>query len=209
MLPGTTRSGYERRFDLPVHRPVAVTAVERAGDRLVVRSSGGDWLARAVVNATGTWTQPHWPAYPGQAQFGGWQLHAADYRGPQPFAGRRVVVVGGGASAVQLLGETSQVAATTWVTRRPPVWREGPFTAEQGRAAVALVQEAVRRGEPPGSVVGLTGLVVTPWVQEARDRGVLTRMPMFGYGPSASTIGANRAGQAAAADLRRRLLTAA
>ena len=119
------------------------------------------------------------PRYPGQELFRGRQLTPADYRGAAEFAGQSVVVVGGGASAVQLLGETAEVADTTWVTRRPPVWREEPFGPEEGRAAVALVADAVREGRPPSSVVGVTGLVVTPWVREARARGVLDRLPVF------------------------------
>jgi cation diffusion facilitator CzcD-associated flavoprotein CzcO len=260
---------YERRFELPVHRPVRVAAVSRTDDdRFLVTSDDGGWTTRAVVNATGTWTRPFVPRYPGQGTFGGRQLHTVDYRSAEEFAGRHVVVVGGGASAVQLLGEISEVTTTTWVTRRPPVWREGPFDENEGRRAVARVEEAVRQGRSPGSVVGVTGLVVTPWVRDALDRGALERLPMFdritedgvawddgrflradvilwatgfraalghlaplhlrgagggirmagthvaddprvhlvGYGPSASTIGANRAGQAAARDLRRLLL---
>ncbi|MGK5115723.1 NAD(P)-binding domain-containing protein [Geodermatophilus sp. CPCC 205506] len=261
-------SDYERRFGLPVHRPVKVGAVRRtADDRFLVQTSAGDWTASAVVNATGTWTRPFVPRYPGQETFRGRQLHPVDYRGAAEFAGQSVVVVGGGASAVQLLGEIAEVADTTWVTRRPPVWREEPFGPEAGRAAVALVEDAVREGRSPGSVVGVTGLVVTPWVREARERGVLDRLPVFdritpdgvawddgrfvradailwatgfraalghlaplhlrgsrggirmegthvageprvhlvGYGPSASTVGANRAGRAVARDLRRLL----
>jgi cation diffusion facilitator CzcD-associated flavoprotein CzcO len=265
---------YERRFDLPVHRPVRVRSVSRTADgRFLVQTGNGDWSARAIVNATGTWTRPFVPRYPGQELFRGRQLHPVDYRDAAEFAGQHVVVVGGGASAVQLLGEISRVASTTWVTRRPPVWRDGPFDEEAGRRAVALVEEAVREGRRPGSVVGVTGLLVsTPYVRDALDRGVLERLPMFdritedgvvwdgadgnpdryvradailwatgfraalghlaplhlrgagggirmdgthvageprvhlvGYGPSASTVGANRAGQAAARQLRRLL----
>jgi cation diffusion facilitator CzcD-associated flavoprotein CzcO len=131
-------AAYERSFGLPVHRPVRVTAVRPGDDdRLVVATDRGDWAARAVVNATGTWTRPFVPRYPGQELFRGRQLHTVDYRSADEFAGQHVVVVGGGASAVQLLGEISRVTSTTWVTRRPPVWREGPFGAEEGRAAVA------------------------------------------------------------------------
>jgi cation diffusion facilitator CzcD-associated flavoprotein CzcO len=260
-------AAYERHFGLPVLRPVRVTAVRRAGCGFSLETSDGGWTARAVVNATGTWTRPFVPRYPGQELFTGRQLHPVDYRGAAEFAGRSVVVVGGGASAVQLLGEIAEVAETTWVTRRPPVWREEPFGPEAGRAAVALVADAVREGRSPGSVVGVTGLVVTPWVREARERGVLDRLPVFdrltpdgvawddgravradailwatgfrpalghlaplglrgpgggirmegthvageprvhlvGYGPSASTVGANRAGREAARDLRRLL----
>jgi cation diffusion facilitator CzcD-associated flavoprotein CzcO len=260
---------YERAFDLPIHRPVRVTSVSRTDDdRFLVRTDAGDWTARAVVNATGTWTRPFVPRYPGQELFRGRHLHTVDYRSPDEFAGQHVVVVGGGASATQLLGEISRVADTTWVTRRPPVWREGPFDEDAGRRAVAMVEEAVREGRRPGSVVGVTGLLVsTPYIADALERGVLERLPMFdritedgvawadgrsvaadvilwatgfraavqhlaplhlrgpgggirmdgthvageprihlvGYGPSASTVGANRAGQSAARQLRRLL----
>jgi thioredoxin reductase len=258
---------YERRFDLPVHRPVRVRGVHRTDDdRFRVGTDSGDWTARAVVNATGTWTRPFVPRYPGQELFRGRQLHTVEYRSAAEFAGRHVVVVGGGASATQLLAEISTVTSTTWVTRRPPVWREGPFDEDAGRRAVAMVEEAVREGRRPGSVVGVTGLLIsTPYIRDGLDRGVLERLPMFdritadgvawqdgrfvaadvllwatgfraavqhlaplrlraagggirmdgtqvageprlhlvGYGPSASTIGANRAGQAAARRLRR------
>ncbi|WP_093802259.1 FAD-dependent oxidoreductase [Streptomyces sp. Wb2n-11] len=254
-------AGYERTFGLRVRRPVGVSAVrEGAGGRLRVETSEGVWSTRALINATGTWDRPFWPRYPGQETFRGRQLHTVDYPGPQEFAGQRVVVVGGGTSGVQHLMEIAGVAAqTTWVTRRPPVFREGPFGEEQGRAAVALVDERVRRGLPPQSVVSVTGLPVTEAVARARAEGVLDRLPMFdrmtpngvswadgrtvdadvilwatgfraaidhlaplklrepgggirvegtrathderihlvGYGPSASTIGANRAGRAA------------
>jgi cation diffusion facilitator CzcD-associated flavoprotein CzcO len=260
---------YERRFRLPVHRPVRVRAVRRTDDdRFRVETDAGDWTAWAVVNATGTWTRPFVPHYPGQELFRGRQLHTVDYRSADEFAGRHVVVVGGGASATQLLGEISTVTSTTWVTRRPPVWRDGPFDEEAGRRAVAMVEEAVREGRRPGSVVGVTGLLTsTPYLRDALDRGVLERLPMFdritedgvawadgrfvaadvilwatgfraavthlaplhlrgtgggirmdgthvdgeprlhlvGYGPSASTIGANRAGRSAARQLRRLL----
>ena len=263
-------AGYERTFGLPIHRPVRVTSVSRSDDdRFRVRTDTGEWTARAIVNATGTWTRPFVPRYPGQESFRGRQLHTVDYRSPDEFAGQHVVVVGGGASATQLLGEISRVTGTTWVTRRPPVWREGPFDEDAGRRAVALVADAVREGRRPGSVVGVTGLLVsTPYIAEALQRGVLDRLPMFdrivpdgvawdaperfvaadvilwatgfraaighlaplrlrgpgggirmdgthvageprvhlvGYGPSASTVGANRAGQSAARQLRRLL----
>ncbi|MFG3255040.1 NAD(P)-binding domain-containing protein [Streptomyces sp. NPDC048172] len=269
---------YEHAFGLPVRRPVDVIEVREGqegadGDegRLLVVASDGVWAARAVINATGTWDRPFWPRFAGQESFRGRQLHTARYPGPQDdaFVGKRVVVVGGGTSAVQHLLEIAEVAAdTTWVTRRPPVFREGPFDEDQGRAAVAMVEERVRAGLPPRSVVSVTGLPMTEAMRRARENGVLERHPMFarilpdgvewadgsstpadtilwatgfrpaidhlaplrlrepgggiqvegtravkdprvhlvGYGPSASTIGANRAGRAAVRDIRKLLL---
>ncbi|MFG3281102.1 NAD(P)-binding domain-containing protein [Streptomyces sp. NPDC048111] len=266
---GAYFAAYEDAFDLRVHRPVEVSAVrEGDGGRLRVETSEGVWAARALLNATGTWDRPFWPRYPGQETFRGRQLHTATYPGPAAFAGQRVVVVGGGASGTQHLMEIAEVAAdTTWVTRRPPVFREGPFDEAAGREAVALVEERVRRGLPPMSVVSVTGLPLNDAVRAARATGVLDRLPMFdritehgvawddgreigadvilwatgfrpvidhlaplrlrepgggirlegtraarderiqlvGYGPSASTIGANRAGRAAVREIKRLL----
>lgn len=262
---------YEQAFALPVLRPVRVDTVREAGDgRLEVVAGDRTWRARALLNATGTWTRPYWPSYPGMASFRGRQLHTSDYVEADEFAGQHVVVVGGGTSAVRLLDEISRVATTTWVTRRPPVWRDEPFDEQAGRDAVARVEDAVTAGRRPESVVGVTGLVVTPEVAAARARGILDRLPMFdrittdgvawdhgddrrevradailwatgfraaldhlaplglrndaggitvdgthvagdprihllGYGPSASTIGANRAARRAVRDLRRLL----
>ncbi|PZH17633.1 pyridine nucleotide-disulfide oxidoreductase [Streptomyces sp. NTH33] len=260
---------YERAFDLRVRRPVDVRAVtDGPGGRLLVETSDGTWTARALINATGTWGRPFRPRYPGQETFRGRQLHTAQYAGPEEFAGQRVVVVGGGASGTQHLLEIAPyAAATTWVTRRPPVFREGPFDENAGRAAVALVEERVRQGLPPGSVVSVTGLPLNDAVRQGLRDGVLDRRPMFdritpdgvrwadgrhvaadvilwatgfravlghlaplglrepgggirvdgtravadprvhlvGYGPSASTVGANRAGRAAVRDIGRLL----
>ena len=174
---------YEDRFALDVQRPVQVRAVRRADDdpsgRLLVETDRGIWAARFVVNATGTWTRPFWPRYPGQADFGGRQLHVADYVSADEFAGRRVVIVGAGVSAVQLLDEISHVADTFWVTRRDPEWVEDDFDIPARVAAIAGVEDRVRRGLPPGSVISVTGMHWTPWARAAQARGVLVRHSMF------------------------------
>lgn len=257
---------YEQHFGLNVLRPAGVSVVCDRGERLRVETDRGLFSVRGLINATGTWEKPFIPDIPGRENFRGRQLHTHDYKTADAFAGQHVMIVGGGISAIQLLDEISRVARTSWVTRTPPRFRDGPFDQEAGRAAVALVEERVRRGLPPGSVVSVTGLPVTPAIEAMRARGVLKREPMFeaitptgvrwadggelavdvilwctgfrsaldhlgplalreetggitmtgrlatqvardqrihlvGYGPSASTIGANRAGSAAAREL--------
>lgn len=176
-------ASYEHRHALPVVRPVDVASVERLDEDpdglLLVRASDGERLTRTLINATGTWDSPFVPWYPGADTFLGQQLHTVQWRGPHDLAGRRVVVVGGGASAVQILGELAPVAETLWVTRRPPVWRSAPFDQDAGRAAVALVEERVARGLPPRSVVEVTGLMLRPQEERARQLGAYERRPMF------------------------------
>lgn len=63
---------YERAFDLRVHRPVSVRAVRPVdGALLAVETSAGTWTARALINATGTWTRPFWPSYRAARASGG------------------------------------------------------------------------------------------------------------------------------------------
>ena len=174
---------YEEKYAFDVRRPVRVTAVRRddqnAHGRLFVETDHGVWAARYVINATGTWTRPFWPHYPGQNRFRGRQLHVADYVSADEFAGKRVVIVGAGISAVQLLDEISHVAETFWVTRREPEWSEEAFDLPARIAAIAGVEDRVRRGLPPGSVISVTGMHWTPWARAAQARGVLVRHPMF------------------------------
>ncbi|WP_345262530.1 NAD(P)-binding domain-containing protein [Nocardioides nanhaiensis] len=178
-------TAYERELALPIHRPVRVSAVRRADDdprgRLLVETSGGTWLARYVVNATGTWENPLLPRYPGQETFRGRQLHVRDYRDAAELAGLRVAIVGGGISGVQLLEEISRGASTFWYTRREPVFLEGEFEPETtGRAVIAQVTADAEAGRPGRSIASYTGLPATiPYVRAARERGVLSRRPMF------------------------------
>lgn len=257
---------YEKAFDLPVIRPVNVLKVTERNGRFLIHTNGLQFSAKGIINATGTWKTPHCPKYPGWDKFKGRQLHTGEYKNAAEFIGKHVIVVGGGISAVQLLGELSKVTQTTWVTRRPPDFRPYEFNPELGREAVAMVDERVRKGLPPKSVVSVTGLPITPAIADMLKSGVLDRKPMFqeitengvkwedgsemdadvifwntgfrhsldhldplglkneqggiemggqlatqvvkdprihltGYGPSSSTIGANRAGRAAAKEL--------
>ncbi|GAA1072808.1 ArsO family NAD(P)H-dependent flavin-containing monooxygenase [Nocardiopsis metallicus] len=172
-------SEYERRYDLPVHRPVHVHSVEREADDLLLHSGQGDWRARYAISATGTWRAPYVPDLPGRGVFEGRQAHTADYRGPQEFAGQRVVVVGGGNSAAQILAELSSVARTRWVTLRPP--RFLPDDVD-GRALFSIAtrrQEAAERGEDAEGISDLGDIVAVPSVRRARDRGALRAEPVF------------------------------
>jgi putative flavoprotein involved in K+ transport len=170
---------YEQRYGLPVHRPVTVTTVHQAEGVLLVQSVSETWRARAVVSATGTWTRPFVPTWPGLSDFRGAQLHTASYRRPDALRGQRVLVVGAGNSAAQILAEVSQVADTIWVTRRPPRFLPddvgGHVLFER---ATRKLQSAPPEAPSEGSA-GLRDIVMVPPVKEARRRGALRSHPPF------------------------------
>src|SRR5690606_17724933 len=139
---------YEKSYDLTVYRPVTGDVVCERDDRPREETERGKFSANGVIDATGPWDKPYIPEYPGSELFEGEQLHTRDYQSASYFAGKHVIVVGAGISAIQLLDEVSQVTTTTWVTRREPMFVTGPFNAERGRAAVAMVEDRVRRGLP-------------------------------------------------------------
>ena len=174
-------TAYEKKYDLPVHRPVRVDSVRRGdGHRYRVETDNGVFDAEAIINATGTWSRPFWPTYPGMRSFGGVQLHAADYRSPEQFTGRRVAIVGGGNSAAQILAEISTVADTVWFTTREP--RFLPDDVD-GRVLFDVASDRARAlaagAADSGGVAGLGDIVMVPPVKEARERGVLHSRRMF------------------------------
>ncbi|PUA82181.1 pyridine nucleotide-disulfide oxidoreductase [Nocardioides currus] len=174
---------YEERYDLKVSRPYRVESVCRVDDDpggpLLVEADGLALSARAVVSATGTWDRPFWPTYPGMRAFRGRQLHASGYRAPGEFAGQRVVVVGGGNSAAQILAEVSTVAETTWVTTRPPRFLPDDVDGRVLFATARARIEALEQGREHAGVAGLGDIVMVASVKDARERGVLHAQPKF------------------------------
>ncbi|OYX14849.1 MAG: pyridine nucleotide-disulfide oxidoreductase, partial [Rhizobiales bacterium 32-66-8] len=168
---------YEQRYDFPIERPCGVEAVEPAAEGLRVHLASGRTLtARAVVSATGTWSAPFIPAYPGQDQFRGLQLHSAAYRSPKPFRDMRVLVVGGGNSGAQILAELACVATATWVTVQPPAFLPDDV---DGRVLFERASARVRGADGPERTAGFGDIVMVPPVKAARDRGILHAVRPF------------------------------
>ncbi len=172
---------YEARYNMPVVRPVEITAVRRAPEGLNVHAADGRlWRARHVVSATGTWRNPYIPNYPDQQMYAGRQLHSAHYRNPRDLAGQRVLVIGGGNSGAQIMAEVAQVAEARWVTLEPPTFLpEGV----DGRVLFGHATErwqAMQKGLPlPPSVGGLGDIVQVPPVAAALARGLLKSVRPF------------------------------
>lgn len=96
---------------LNIRLGVSIERVFPAGDGWRAETSAGTSWHPAIISATGRFSCPYTPSIPGHETFGGALLHACDYRGPGPFVGRRVMVVGNGPSGVDIATDLGAHAA--------------------------------------------------------------------------------------------------
>lgn len=109
---------YASHFQFPIQTGSKVLKVTPGAEGFQVLTQGGETLhARSVVVASGPFNRPHLPTFPGQEHFKGQRLHSSEYQSWEGFAGKRVVVVGAGNSAVQIACELAQHATVTLATR--------------------------------------------------------------------------------------------
>lgn len=178
---------YEERYKLPVERPVSVTSVKSSDEFLEIETGGEIYRSKTVVAATGSWQKPFIPDYPGREEFAGVQIHSANYRSPDRFAGKRVLVVGAGNSGAQIMAELSIFANATWATLEEP--RFLPDDVD-GRVLFDVASEKYRAltfgstghehtEKKPKSRDLLGSIVMVEPVREARGRGGLSSRRMF------------------------------
>lgn len=92
-----------------------------------VRTRGKDGreeilVANAVISAVGMLNRPKWPEIEGLETFGGACFHSSRWRDDVPLDGRRVAVIGTGASAVQLVPRVAERAARLTIFQRAAHW---------------------------------------------------------------------------------------
>src|SRR5579872_1256800 len=123
------------------HLGHAVTRLEQAGDGFVVTSAGGVRVAaRAVVIAAGGGAfGPNRPPLDGLERFEGKSVFYL-VRRREDFRGKRVVIAGGGDSAVDWALSLAELAARVMVVHRRPKFRAAPASA----AALERLAEAGR-----------------------------------------------------------------
>lgn len=150
---------YEEQNELNVLRPVQVKNVFYTGGLFKIETNRGTFESRTLINATGTWESPYIPYYPGINEFTGQQLHTKNYRAASDFVGKRVLVVGGGTSALQFLQDLNkQGIETVLATRRTVQWTRQSFNDEWGLNVEREVAKRVQAGKQPLSVSAVTGI---------------------------------------------------
>jgi 4-hydroxyacetophenone monooxygenase len=111
------------RFETEV---VAAAWVEKASHwELRLRTPGGGQetlTANAIVSAVGQLNRPRIPDLPGRERFRGAAFHSAQWDDSLDVTGKRVAVVGTGASAFQLVPEVAKRARKLTVFQRSPGW---------------------------------------------------------------------------------------
>ena len=92
--------------------------------QVTLRGPGGEetLAADAVVSAVGQLNRPSYPDIPGRRQFAGPSFHSARWDRSVALAGKRVAVIGTGASAVQFVPEIAADCAELLVFQRTPPW---------------------------------------------------------------------------------------
>jgi 4-hydroxyacetophenone monooxygenase len=78
--------------------------------------------AKAVISAVGQLNQPRYPDIPGRDDFEGPAFHSARWRHDVDLKGKRVAVIGTGASAFQFAPEVAKEAAHLTIFQRTPPW---------------------------------------------------------------------------------------
>ncbi|MFB6889912.1 flavin-containing monooxygenase [Kitasatospora sp. NPDC056327] len=123
-----------------------------------ITTTAGRWTADAVVSAAGPLADPRIPDLPGLDSFPGKVFHSARWDHGYELAGRRVAVVGTGASAAQIIPAIQPAVGRLTVFQRTPAWvlprrdrtitalekrlhRRLPFTASARRGALFALRE--------------------------------------------------------------------
>ena len=160
-----------RRFDVArlVQTGVEVRAADwdAAAGRWLVETSAGPLRARSLIVATGQLDKPALPAIPGLESFAGHSFHSARWDHEYELRGKRVAVVGTGASAVQFVPEIAPRVGRLTVFQRTGNWfmprRNRPYPAALRAllAAVPLVQR-MRRAFVFNYTEGLTATIRHP-----------------------------------------------
>lgn len=164
---------YEEKYKLSIERPINVIRVQKENDKFNIETNNGLYTSKAIISATGTWKSPFIPYYSNYDSFNGLKLHSANYKNPNLFNSKKVLIVGGGNSGAQILAEVSKIADTTWVTLNEPVFLPDDVDGRYLFEFATLQYKAKLEGRQIKPVGSLGDVVMVDSVKEARDRNAL------------------------------------
>lgn len=136
---------------------------DHTGRWTVTLNAGETVTARALVAGVGGLHQPKLPDLPGLDTFTGTAFHSARWNHEHDLTGRRVAVIGTGASAIQFVPRIAEQVAHLDLFQRSPAW----VTAKPERT-ISRAERALH-ARFPATQRALRDLVF--WVLEARGAG--------------------------------------
>lgn len=105
--------------------------------------------ADAVILATGIFSHPTLPKYPGMEDYEGHLCHSSRWESSFDPAGKTIAVIGNGSSALQLLPQLQKVAARIDHYARSPTWVGGSFGPKVTASENAVSQDLQSTFEDP------------------------------------------------------------
>jgi cation diffusion facilitator CzcD-associated flavoprotein CzcO len=114
---------YGLRSRIRFNTRVLRVAFDEDADLWRIETDSGDAVtARFLINAGGVLTTPQLPDIDGVDSFAGGTMHTARWDHSQDLAGKRVAIIGTGASAVQVIPEIAPIVEHLSVFQRTPIW---------------------------------------------------------------------------------------
>ena len=110
------------RPHLRFNSEVTAARWDAATARWQLTTSAGPWTADAVISATGPLSDPQIPGIPGLDGFPGRVFHSSRWDHDYSLAGKRVAVIGTGASAIQIVPAIQPLVKRLTVFQRTPAW---------------------------------------------------------------------------------------
>jgi cation diffusion facilitator CzcD-associated flavoprotein CzcO len=166
-----------------------VERIDRRNGAWALDTSAGELRAPQVITATGYEQEPIIPDWSGREAFRGELMHSFDYRNPEPFEGKRVLVVGPGCSGMEIAYDLAEGGASkVWLAARTPpniVLRAGPGGLPGDVVAVALLHLPARVGDAVARFGRRQDLGdLTEYGLPVPDEGVFTRLRRTGQAPA-------------------------
>ena len=166
-----------------------VDRIERDRGGWVVQTSAGEARAPQVAVATGYENAPFIPDWSGRDGFRGELLHSSEYRRPEPFQDRRVLVVGPGCSGMEIAYDLAEGGASkVWLSARTPpniILRQSGSGIPGDMVAVAMLHVP----RPLADRVGRIGRRIdigdlTEYGLPVPEEGIFSRLHSLGVAPA-------------------------
>lgn len=171
---------YEKHYQIPIERNTKVESVSFSNGTFSIQTNRGEFFAKTIIAATGTWCNPYIPDIKGIETFKGIQMHSGNYKNAESLKNQKVLVVGEGNSGAQIMSEVSKVTTVKWSTRKEPQYLPDDVDGFYLFNVATAKYNAEKQGIPFNAAnYDLGNIVMVPPVKEARSRGVLKSYGSF------------------------------